>query len=119
MSKINISDNGKLGSGTSISEAVQPGRCPTGEQGRPGRHHDTASGSGREEEDIQKTGVTTKKGKTRKEGKRGKYKEKWTDEERRVLWECFVRSGGKRSGGVYQESEGDVGREGFECERSA
>ena len=46
--------------------------------------------------------MTGKKGKTRKEGRRGKFKERWTVEERRVLWECFVRSGGKRSGGYIK-----------------
>ena len=28
---------------------------------------------------------------------------KWSDEERRFLWECFVRSGGKRSGGYIKK----------------
>ena len=111
MSNTNFSDNGNLGSGTSISEAVQPGRCPTGEQGRPGRHHATASVEGREGgekrlsgnlRDAGNNGLTGKKGKTRKEGRRGKFKERWTVEERRVLWECFVRSGGKRSGGYIK-----------------
>ena len=77
MSKINISNNGKLGSGTIISEAVQPGRCPTGEQGRPGRHHATASVVGREGGGTQEIGDSrVVVGKTRKEGRRGKFKEK-------------------------------------------
>ena len=69
MSRINTLDNGKLGSGTSISEAVQSGRCPTGEQGRPGRNHATALCSGRVGENIGITGVGGRKKKTRKEGK--------------------------------------------------
>jgi len=110
MSNINKTNNGKLGSGTNTSEAIQPGRCPTGEQGGPGRQHATASVIGREGGDTQgnirgvrKSGIIGKKAKTRKEGKRGKFKEKWTDEERRVLWECFARSGGKRSGGYIKK----------------
>ena len=39
----------------------------------------------------------------KKGGRRGKVKGKWTDEERKVLWECFVRSGGKRSGGYIKK----------------
>ena len=40
---------------------------------------------------------------TRKEGKRGKFKEGWSDQERKVLWECFIRSGGKKSGGYIRK----------------
>ena len=108
MSNINIQNNSKLGSETISSEAVQPSRCPTGEQGRPGRHHATASESGREGglgyygamgKVVGNTGATGRKVKTKKEGRRGKVGERWTDEERRVLRGCFVRSVGKRSGG--------------------
>ena len=140
MQNINILDNGKLGTGTNDSEGVQPGRCPTGKQGRPGRHHATATegcqgsgngcptgkqgrpghhatategcqrsgnggnqesvGSSRETGDI---GVGKKSVRDKKGGRRGKVKGKWTDEERKVLWECFVRSGGKRSGGYIKK----------------
>ena len=48
-------------------------------------------------------------GKGRRAEKSGKNKSKWTHEERKVLWECFVSSGGKKTGGylvhVYQEGE--------------
>lgn len=40
---------------------------------------------------------------SRKEGRRGKNKCWWTHEERKVLWECFVRSGRKRSGGYIKK----------------
>ena len=83
---MNISDNGKVGSGVNISEAVRPGRCPTGKQGGPGRQHTTASISGREGGTGKGgEGVNRQKGKTRKEGRRGKFKENRSDEERRVL----------------------------------
>jgi len=39
----------------------------------------------------------------RRGGLRGKVKAKWTKEERRVLWECFVRSGGKKGDGYIKE----------------
>ena len=39
----------------------------------------------------------------KKDGGRGKIKQLWTDQERRVLWECFIRSGGKRTGGYMQK----------------
>ena len=39
----------------------------------------------------------------KKDGGRGKIKQAWTVEERRVLWECFVRSGGKKSGGYINK----------------
>ena len=42
-------------------------------------------------------------GGSRKVGKRGKNKHWWTLEERKVLWECFVRSGGKKSGGYIKK----------------
>ena len=38
-----------------------------------------------------------------KGGNRGKKKEKWSDGERRVLWECYVRSGRKRSQGYIRK----------------
>ena len=49
-------------------------------------------------------------GKGIKTGKRGKNKSKWMHGERKVLWEHFVTSGGKKMGGysVYQEGEGFV-----------
>ena len=33
----------------------------------------------------------------------GLSKNKWSREERQLLWECFLRSGGKRSGGYIQK----------------
>lgn len=39
----------------------------------------------------------------KKVSKRGKCKEWWTHEERKVLWECFVRSGGKRADGYIKK----------------
>ena len=42
-------------------------------------------------------------GGSRKVGKRGKTKHWWTLEERKVLWECFVRGGGKKSGGYIKK----------------
>ena len=50
--------------------------------------------------------VSGKRGKARKVykgGNRGKKKAKWSQEERKVLWECFVRSGGKKSGGYIRK----------------
>lgn len=40
--------------------------------------------------------------KSRKEGGRGKNKEKWTREERLVLWECYVRSGKRETLGYIE-----------------
>ena len=94
-------DNGILGTGTTCGEGVQPGRCSTAQQGGPGRHHATAESSGSVVGAREGRGVKSKK--SRKEGRRGRFKEKWTDEERRVLWECFVRSGGKKSGGYIKK----------------
>ena len=38
-----------------------------------------------------------------KGGNRGKKKVKWSDGERKVLWECYVRSGRKRSDGYIRK----------------
>ena len=34
---------------------------------------------------------------------RGKKKCKWTHGERKILWECFVRSGGEKTGGYIKK----------------
>ncbi|MEM7264394.1 MAG: reverse transcriptase domain-containing protein [Pseudomonadota bacterium] len=53
------------------------------------------------------SGVGGKKGykgeKRGKMGNTGKVKNRWSHEERKVLWECFERSGGKRSDGYIQK----------------
>ena len=46
----------------------------------------TNSEDGGEEKRVKKGG---------KQSERGKWKQKWTKEERVVLWECYVRSGGR------------------------
>ena len=48
-------------------------------------------------------GKACRKKKVYKGGNRGKKKEKWNDGERRVLWECYVRSGQKRSQGYMRK----------------
>ena len=40
---------------------------------------------------------------SRRGGLRGKFKAKWTKEERQVLWECFVRNGGRKCGGYIKK----------------
>ena len=92
--------NGKLETGTDKGEGVQPGRCSIVQQDGPSRHHTTARDSG--DFDGGSEGGR-KRAQRQKEGRRRKVKETWTDEERRTLWECFVRSGGIRSGGYIQK----------------
>ncbi len=48
-------------------------------------------------------GKAGKKKQVYKGGNRGKKKVKWSDGERRVLWECYVRSGRKRSQGYIRK----------------
>ena len=99
MSNHNIQDNDVNGAGT-FCEGLSSGRCLTGQQGEPGRHHTTVETSG----DVVGVGDGRSKVRTtRKEGKRGKFKEGWSDQERKVLWECFIRSGGKKSGGYIRK----------------
>ena len=87
MSQTQNTHNG-VESGTSC-EGLLPGRCPIALQDGPGRHHTTACrGAG-----------------NAKLSRRGRGKVPWTREECLVLWECFIRSGGKSRVGYIKRVE--------------
>ena len=106
---IKIETNKECNGTRVLDEGVAPGRCSAVvQQGGPGRYQvavaqnyvKTADGrSGGEKGRNPKEKRRVRK----KDGGRGKIKQAWTDEERRVLWECFVRSGGKKSGGYMKK----------------
>ena len=103
MSNINITKNCVNGDGTSC-EIPTHGRCAIGEQDRPGHYHATAEQHQHHQEP--KT-ITTKVCLFAKKGKAtgkatGKHKDAWTREERKVLWECYVRSGGSKKKGYIK-----------------
>ena len=52
-----------------------------------------------------RAGKKVKGGIKGKGGMRGKSKKYWTKEERKVLWECYVESGGVKSGGYMKKVE--------------
>jgi len=49
------------------------------------------------------TEVPSTKKRWKGEKRTGKVKDKWSHQERRILWECYVRSGAKRSGGYIKK----------------
>ena len=110
MIKLNQNNTNKSVNGTRVlDEGVAPGRdSAVVQQGGPGRYQASVAQNYAEKVDgsVGVELVGSVKGKRRvrkKDGGRGKVKQAWTVEERRVLWECFVRSGGKKSGGYMKK----------------
>ena len=48
-------------------------------------------------------GGKMRKKRSRKEGGKGRGGQKWSDEERRVAWECHIRSGGRKVAGYAEK----------------
>ena len=69
-------------------------RVRTREEGREGER------VGRVKEKV--GGKEKSRNKSRKEGGRGKVKQVWSKEERLVLWECYIRSGGRVCNGYIK-----------------